>query len=313
MKKTLSIFSLLFLILGIGGVVLAQKSADIQAIKGQCGCQQVTFEYAETFSPDPNYKFHDRKKTGGLEWVFVDEDSKDKIVLVHLLVIDDKTVIKHWREDWSYENTDLLAYQQASDWKSTQLAKNQVKGQWTQKVFEVNDAPRYEGSASWFHKDGQHTWANTADAPLPRREYTTRSDYNVLRRFNRIHVTPAGYLHEQDNDKVVRSESGEKVLAKEKGMNDYVRVDESKCAIAKIWWEKHRAFWIDVRAVWQEAFDRKQGISLKTDKVDNKTLFQAFDELSAMSDRKKWDSATNREKVREMLQKYLNNKEIGMK
>jgi hypothetical protein len=300
----------LVVLLTMSTLAFAQKTADTQAIKGQCGCHQVTFEYAETFSSDPNYKFHDRKKTKGLEWVFVDEESKDKLVLMHLLVIDSNTVIKHWREDWLFENTDLLAYQQGSDWKSVQLPKNQVKGQWTQKVFEVNDAPRYEGSASWFHRDGQHVWTNTSDAPLPRREYTTRSDYNVLRRQNRIHLTPTGYIHEQDNDKVLRTETGDKVLVQEKGLNAYTRVDNSKCAIAKTWWEQHRAFWLDVRAVWQEIFDRKTGVSLKTEKVENKSLFQAFDELSAMSERKKWDSGTNREKIRTTLAKYLNNKPL---
>jgi hypothetical protein len=157
-------------------------------------------------------------------------------------------------------------------------------------------------------------WTNTSDAPLPRREYTTRSDYNVLRRQNRIHLTPTGYIHEQDNDKVLRTETGDKVLVQEKGLNNYTRVDNSKCAIAKTWWEQHRAFWLDVRAVWQEVFDRKTGVSLKTEKVENKSLFQAFDELSAMSERKKWDSGTNREKIRTMLAKYLNDKPlIGLK
>ncbi|MCH5688974.1 hypothetical protein LWM68_34810 [Niabella sp. W65] len=31
-------------------------------ISNLCGCFEVTFKYAETFSPDKDYKFHDREK-----------------------------------------------------------------------------------------------------------------------------------------------------------------------------------------------------------------------------------------------------------
>ncbi|MBC7892989.1 MAG: hypothetical protein H7Y12_12300 [Sphingobacteriaceae bacterium] len=215
---------------------LAQKPLDLKAIKGQCGCQAVTFKYAETFSPNPEYKFKDRKELGGLEWVFVDEETPSKLVLMHLLVINDSTVIKHWREDWSYENTALLAYQQGKIWNNTLKTKPEVKDQWTQKVFEVDDSPRYEGTATWNHADGRHTWENTTDAPLPRREYTTRSDYTVLRRTNRIVVSETGYLHDQDNAKVLRNDEGETVIAYEKGINDYRRVPATACQAAQIWW-----------------------------------------------------------------------------
>lgn len=297
MKKTI-----IFLFFSV--VVFAQKSDDIQAIKGQCGCHEVSFAYAETFAPNKDYKFHDRYKAGALEYVFVDEESKDKLVLMHLLVINDSTVIKHWREDWKYQDTDLLAFQQGKSWKYKALAKGDVKGQWTQKVFEVDDAPRYEGSASWVHKDGQHLWANITDAPLPRREYTKRSDYQVLRRNNRIHVTDYGYLHEQDNDKVIRENGGDKLLAQEKGINDYHRTDESKCQAAVDFWQKQRPFWIEVRAVWGEMIDQKKGISLK-EKADGMSLMVDIDNLAKTCLKRKYTPEETRKKIKTVIEKYI--------
>ncbi|MFN4147456.1 MAG: DUF6607 family protein [Runella sp.] len=303
MKKSPVIFLLMLLLWG--NASYAQKSLDIQAIKGQCGCHEVDFRYAETFSPQKDYPFAERYTAKGLEYVFVDEETPNKLVLVHLLVINDKTVIKHWREDWEYEATNLLSYQKNKDWKTVQLPKSQIKGQWTQRVFEVDDSPRYEGSASWIHKDGKHLWANITDAPLPRREYTKRSDYQVLRRFNRIHVTDKGYLHEQDNDKIVKDESGERLLAQEKGYNDYVRVDESKCETAKRWWAKNRGFWVEVRNVWSELIAQNKGISLKTEKVDDKHLGQVLEGLSYRSDK-----PATKQDIREAILKYVNNPEL---
>ena len=294
----------------------AQKKEDIAAIKGQCGCFDVKFSYAETFAPDKDYKYHDRYRTGGREFVIADEESKDnrngdRLVLMHLLIIGDTMVIKHWREDWIYQNTDLLSYQKGTDWKPLILPKDQVKGQWTQSVFEVNDMPRYEGTASWTHKDGQHIWANITDAPLPRREYTKRSDYQVLKRNNRIHVTETGYLHEQDNDKIIRDASGDKLLAQEKGINDYRKIDDSKCELAKTWWAKNRAYWLDVRTVWGQILAQNKGLSINTKTPDGKMLWKEIDELVEEFAKKDVKDSQNRQAaVRSLLNKYLNNKDL---
>ena len=68
---------------------------------------------------------------------------------------------------------------------------------------------------------GRRVWENTANAPLPRREYTKRSDYQVMRRLNSHILTDDGWVHEQDNEKIVVEEDGEYVLVEEKGRNTY--------------------------------------------------------------------------------------------
>ncbi|PWK15054.1 hypothetical protein LV89_04992 [Arcicella aurantiaca] len=302
MKKTIWIALFLCLTIGVRG----QKKEDITAIKGQCGCFDVKFSYAETFSPQKDYKFHERYITAGREYVFVDEETKDKMVLMHLLVIGDTMVIKHWREDWDYQNTNLLAYQKETEWKPLILKNEQVKGQWTQAVFEVNDMPRYTGSATWNHADGKHLWENITDAPLPRREYTKRSDYQVLKRFNRIHVTENGYLHEQDNDKIIRNGNEDKLLVQEKGLNNYVKIEESKCEIAKEWWQKQRPYWVDVRSVWGNILAKNQGLKINPKSTDGKMLWKEIDDLVKNFEKNKVaDSNQRKVAINELIEKYL--------
>jgi len=268
MKRTIR---LAFLALAINTATAQTPDKNINNL---CGCFDVEFKYAETFSPDENYKFHERETiSGGLELVFPVEASDKKIVLQHLLVITDKVIIKHWREDWTYENPIIWKYQGDKTWKKEIQKPEAVKGKWTQSIWEVSDEPRYQGSSEWITVNGQNIWQSTTDAPLPRREYSKRSDYNLLNRTNRIIVTDTGYLHDQDNKKIVKENSTEKLLVEEKGMNRYKRLDEATCNAAKIWWEKNKVYWEKVRAIWEEKIANISTIKLET-KVNDKVLHE---------------------------------------
>lgn len=267
-----------------------KKELDREAIKDMCGCFEVTFNFAETFnySKDSLYKPSPNEISGGLEWAELIEDKDNKIVIQHLLQVgkpDDPHIVKHWRQDWLYENTELYTYDADNKWDYVIKTPAEVKGQWTQKVFQVDDSPRYEGSGSWVHVDGKHYWENTTDAPLPRREYTTRSDYNVTVRGNRVEITDFGWIHDQDNEKVVRKEGSEDfVLAKEKGYNTYVKVADSRCAAAASWWKEHKDKWALVRAKWEEVYARNKDLALE-EKVSNKPLFKFLFEEEAYNDK----------------------------
>lgn len=291
----------------VAGSLLAQttsKSEDIAAIRGQCGCHDVSFSYAETFAPEKSYTFKDRYTAKGTELVFVEEESPTKFVIQHLLVVGDTMVIKHWREDWLFQNTNLLKFDQNASWKRLSLKPEQVKGQWTQKVFEVDDSPRYEGSATWIHADGRHYWESTVDAPLPRREYTKRTDYNVMRRTNHHEITASGYVHEQDNDKIIRSEAGDQLLVSEKGLNTYTRTDEKKCQAAKDWWAKNRAYWANVRTVWNEMLANRDAVGIKG-QVKGQVLGRELDELATTAQKTAYSSAATRPLIRQTIEKYL--------
>lgn len=283
MKNNITL--LLALILsGISLQAQSKKKLDKKAIKEMCGCYEVTFNFAETFnySKDSLYKPSPNEVSGGLEWAGLITDEKNKIVIQHILQVGDPEepmIVKHWRQDWLYENTELYTYNVDDTWKYIKKPASEVKGQWTQKVFQVDDSPRYEGTGTWVHVDGKHYWENTTDAPLPRREYTTRSDYNVTTRGNRVEITDFGWIHDQDNEKVIRKPgSDDVILAKEKGYNTYVKVDDSRCAVAAQWWKDHEQKWGLVRAKWDQVFARDKDLSLE-EKVSNKALFKfLFDE-----------------------------------
>jgi len=259
-----------------------KKQQDIKSIKSMCGCYEVKFNFAETFQyakDSATYKPSQTKHESALEWVELVEDTPNKIVMQHLLIVSDDMIIKHWRQDWLYENTDLYSYNKNTSWKYQKLDKKAVKGQWTQKVYQVDDSPRYEGSATWVHVDGKDYWTNVTDAPLPRREHTKRNDYNVLKRRNIHEITATGWNHEQDNDKLIRDGSGKDVLlAQEKGLDVYTKVPDIKCIAGQKWWAANNALWKNVRDKWQTVFDRHKDLNLEA-KVEKKALYSLLFDL----------------------------------
>ena len=246
-----------------------KKKKDIKSIKEMCGCFEIRFDFAETFikTGDEDYKPSKNYSSGGLEWAQLVTDNKNEISIQHILIagsIDRPYIIKHWRQDWLYQNTDFYMYDYNNNWNYIKKDKNEVKGQWTQKVFQVDDSPRYEGSGSWVHVDGKSYWENTTSAPLPRREYSKRSDYNVTERGNRQEISLNGWVHDQNNKKIIRKKEGKDVvLAYEKGYNNYVKVEDSKCESAVKWWVKNQNKWKNVRNKWEEVYGRNKNLSLK--------------------------------------------------
>ena len=277
--KQLAVLPVLLLAFSIALHAQDKKKLDQNAIKNMCGCYEVTFNFTETFnySQDSLYKPSETKVDKGLEWAQLVEDSDDKIVIQHLLQVgtpESPYIVKHWRQDWLFENTDFYMFNGDNQWTYVSKSKDDVKNQWTQKVYQVDDSPRYEGSATWVHVDGKSFWENTTTAPLPRREYTKRSDYNITLRGNRHQTMDYGWVHDQDNEKIIREAGKEDVvLAKEKGYNTYVKVDDSKCQAAQDWWKEGQEKWAKVRTKWATVFARHQDLALEA-KVDNKVLFK---------------------------------------
>jgi len=269
--KNLLLFFILLSFLNLN----AQNKKDNDAIKKMCGCYEIEFNFAETFqfSNDSNYVKSKNYNAKAIEYAKLIKDEKGHISIQHLLVMDNY-VIKHWRQDWIYENRNLLKYDANNSWKNLLKSKKDVKGQWTQKVFQVDDSPRYEGTSSWVHVDGKSYWENSSYAPLPRREYTKRNDYNIMIRGNRHEIVDQGWIHDQDNYKVIKdSESNfEEIIAGEKGYSTYTKVDESKCSAAITWWNDNNAKWSFVRNKWNSIYSKNDDISLKGT-VEDKPLF----------------------------------------
>lgn len=303
MKKIILLFT--FVLIALNLTAQTKFDQDREAIRSLAGFYKVTFNYAETFSPDDDYKFHDRHRSSAKEWAVILEDSPKKIVIQHLLVMrGDSMIIKHWREDWTYEDSQILAFDKNDTWKKVTLTANDVKGKWTQKVYQVDDSPRYQAIGTWVHVDGKHQWQSNSDSPLPRREYTERSDYNVLNRGNTLYLTKTGWMFEQDNKKVIRSENGDKLLAMEKGLEEFVKTDPKSFGYAQTWWKEQEKFWKDARETWDTIFAENNVIKL-TAKVDNKLLYEQFFALGNQSVKENWDSAKNKDGVKKIILAYL--------
>lgn len=297
MKKTSFLTAIFGLAVSLAFAQQTKKEQDIEAIKAMCGCYEITFKYTETFAPEIDYEKKMDYTAGALELALPIVEDDDTISIQHLLVVNDTMVVKHWRQDWLYENNKVFYYDKDNRWTFHELPADQVKGQWTQQVFQVDDSPRYSGSATWIHADGKHYWENKTASPLPRREYTKRSDYNVMFRGNRQEITETGWVHEQDNDKVIREDGAPDVLlAQEKGFNTYTKVADEKCQLARDWWNEHQGFWASVREAWSGIYDRNTPLALHR-KVDDKPLFMHLNPLE--------ESGASARAIREVLDQFV--------
>ncbi|MES2560920.1 MAG: DUF6607 family protein [Bacteroidota bacterium] len=254
---------------------------DKSFIKKMCGIYKVTFDFAETFSSDSSYKYYPRYKEWGIEYVFVAEETPNKIVLQHLLIANDSIIIKHWAQEWVYENTELYSYYRDNEWIQKNITTEQAKGTWTQKVYQVDDSPRYESYGTWVHVNGKHYWEGSAFAPLPRREYTKRSDYNVMGRNSRMEIYDNGWALIQDNEKIERKNGIDKTIAWEKGIERFWSGNYNATPAIK-WWNKQQNYWADVRKAWDEVYVKYPTLKIKSS-VDKKRLFDVLFDLGEKS------------------------------
>ena len=145
--KRLTLLAILFVSFVLQIQAQNKKKQDQKAIKDMCGCYEVGFNFAEPFeySGDSTYIPSKTKHDKALEWVELLQDDSNKIVLQHILIVgrpESQHIVKHWRQDWEFENTNLYVYDHDNKWSFVNLPKIDVKGQWTQRVFQVDDSPR---------------------------------------------------------------------------------------------------------------------------------------------------------------------------
>lgn len=315
MKQVITLFSLMLAATAFGqtkptapvkpsATELTKMAQDRAAIKSMAGIYKVNFEFAETFAPDTSYNYRDRKFDWGIEYVTVLEETETKVVLQHLLIVNDTMIVKHWRQDWLYENNELLSYYKDNEWIKEKIAAEKVEGTWTQKVFQVDDSPRYEGYGTWVHVDGRHFWESVADAPLPRRELPRKTEYNVLKRHSHIEIDAAGWTFNQDNEKILRKDGMDKLLVWERGVEKFTK-GSYNAQPAIDYWTKTAKYWADVRKVWDEVYKNNPTIQLQRT-VEHQMLFEALfglaDEYSTPS---AYVSADATAKIKKTIESYL--------
>jgi hypothetical protein len=285
MKSTLKLI-VLTATLGLAGVALAAAppKKDRDAILAMAGDYAVKFTFTETLTFDVDREPSPVDVTEAREHVLVVEDSPEFISLQHLLVVEaegQKMIIKHWRQDWQYEPKMVTEYRGLGQWDRVKLKARDVKGAWSQTVFQVDDSPRYGGVGTWRHEGGLSFWeARETYRPLPRRETAQHKFYDVLVGTNRHTITPKGWAHEQDNYKLDLDEKGNRIIARETGLNTYDRISDYDFTPAKEYWDATAEFWTGVRARWNEVLTTQPSITLRNDgRSINRKILGMADEL----------------------------------
>ena len=100
----------------------ATFARDRQAILAQTGEFRVRFDMREMVSFLPGYDPLVPKLSGGHEIVRLISDDGRHIRLQHILVMEhggQTVVVKHWRQDWTYEPDTVLTYAGPDTWRLT--------------------------------------------------------------------------------------------------------------------------------------------------------------------------------------------------
>lgn len=267
MTDLLALAALLLALTASAHATPADPARDRASILAMQGEYTVDFVFDETVLLKPGYERAPAVRTGGNEVVIVVEDTPKRVVLQHLLV-EPKSghVTKHWRQDWVYQAPTRFEFSADQTWQVRPIPAALTTGAWTQCVYEVSDAPRYCGTGAWRYDNGIAAWTSDLSwRPLPRREYTRRSDYNALAVINRHTRTPNGWTHEQFNTKIQRRPDGTQTpIAREFGFNEYNKTTEVDFTPAYAYWTATAGYWAKVRQRWDDFLGQAPGVHLKT-------------------------------------------------
>ncbi len=267
---------------------------DRRAILAMAGEYRVSFDFIEVAGFDSGYAPKQPYQSWGMEKVYVIEDRGDFISMQHLLVtrmigedgkVTEPMVTKHWRQDWQFQPSQQFSYRGQNTWQSQPIAAKDGEGAWRQSVFQVDDSPRYAGVGRWQHVGNYSTWiAPEGWRPLPRREYSVRDDYQVLVGTNRHTITPTGWVHEQQNNKVALDESGKPrsdrpVVGREFGFNRYEHIREFDFAAGDHYLAATEPMWRAVREEWNALLAAPEAVRLKG-APDRDRMFMPLFELA---------------------------------
>lgn len=296
---------------------LGQKEKDRLAILAIVGQYRVSFQFVETMGFTEDYHPAKPYFSWGTEEVRVLEASDEFISLQHTLVMYFKTeegkvegpmVMKHWRQDWSWQDTKLHTYQGELTWAARQRSVDSVEGTWTQAVYQVDDSPRYEVAGRWSHAGGVSSWkSEDCWRPLPRREFSVRDDYNVLAGSHSITITPRGWVHGQDNRKLVVDPGKEPTsIASEIGISRYERITEPSLTTgANEYWSKTGAYWKEVRKAWTEVSKTEKTFRLKPSDQEKKLYQVHFGYAAKLEQGEEYNAAEARKHASDTIDRFL--------
>ena len=269
---------------------LTRLGRDRQAILAMAGAYRTSFDFIETVGFTPNYESRAPYQSWGTERVYVVADEPEFISLQHIIVmhfatedgtLSEPMVVKHWRQDWQYQDTAVHAFQGNGAFERQGLDATATAGTWTQTVYQVDDSPRYEAIGRWTHTQGVSFWqSDDRRRPLPRREFSVRDDYQTLFGSHRITITPHGWTQEEDALKLVLDDrnnprSAQPYLAREAGLSRYDRIVGYDFSAGDDYWRNTGPFWSRVRGYWTALY-RNESTFHFVKSVEGIPLFMAL-------------------------------------
>ncbi|HEV2083376.1 MAG TPA: DUF6607 family protein [Brevundimonas sp.] len=253
-----------------GSAQHAAYEQDRRAILSQVGDFNVRFDMRETVNFVDGYEPLSPKTSGGHEIVRIVYDTGDRISLQHILVMEHEGqvhVIKHWRQDWVWQPATVLTYAGPNTWVLTPVSDAERAGAWSQTVWQTDDSPRYGGVGKWSHENGMAEWTSAPSwRPLARRDAIRNPVYDRYLGTNRHALTPWGWVHLQDNQKMQSAQGAEGELAvvvHEDVVNSYRRFDGFDPKAGDDYWVSTQGYWKAVRDAWDAAIARGAGIHLQ--------------------------------------------------
>lgn len=267
---------------------LSDLERDRRAILAMAGTYRVTFDFLEVTPFGAQGEPKAPYQSWGTEKVYVDSDTGRFISLVHILEmrivqddgkVSEPMVTKHWRQDWTYEPTQIVEYKGNDRWERRPLVSAHASQRWVQTVYQVDESPRYASLGAWQHTGSFSTWLSAETwRPLPRREWSVRQDYQLLAGTNRHTILARGWVQEENNLKAVLMQSREldssqPYVGREYGVARYERIRDADFAAADSYYERTKEFWDQVRDRWSKVFAERGSVTL-LGPVDKLGLFQ---------------------------------------
>ena len=298
---------------------ISDMERDRRAILAMAGEYKVSFDFIEVAGFTDNYQPQAPYQSWATEKVYVLEDKKDFISLQHVLVMqtlnkdgskNPPMVTKHWRQDWQFQPKQVLVFKGYNSWMATQVSAAEQQGAWSQTVYQVDDSPRYGGVAKWQHFGNFSSW-NGADTwrPLPRREYTVRNDYQLLLGNNRHIILPTGWVHEQQNNKVLLDKNAKPaaipVIAREMGFDRYERIKGYDFSLGDAYVKNTEPFWREVRKQWTDLSQLNQPIHLRGSPDKDGMFIKAFTYAEELNNENKQSPAQIKQVAQETVSEYL--------
>jgi len=298
---------------------LGKKERDRRAILAMAGPYRASFDFLETVGFSAGFEPARPFRSWGTEYIYVVADEPDFISLQHVMVmvfreqdgsLSEPMVIKHWRQDWRYEDTVMHVYAGDRRWREVRLDAEAVAGRWTQAVYQVDDSPRYESFGAWVHTASYSLWESAETwRPLPRREFSVRDDYDVLIGTNRHTILPDGWVHEEDNRKVALEAQGDGIvpadtLAREAGVNRYQRISDYDWSAGERYWQRTAPFWRQVREAWSEILRRHDTVRVAK-QADGRSLVMTMFSLADGTTAEGFDAEAARARIDAVLDRYV--------